>query len=89
MVPILAPYRWLYETDPLPHSWEITSDSISAWVASRVGSERLVLVKPPLASGPDIVDRFFASLLPSHVHAEIVTADRLGELRAALCSKAA
>jgi aspartokinase-like uncharacterized kinase len=87
MVPILAPYRWLHETDSLPHSWEITSDSISAWVASRVGTERLVLVKPSGASGPAIVDRFFARLLPSHVHAEVVTADRVSELRAALCGR--
>ena len=84
MVPILAPYRWLHETDSLPHSWEVTSDSISAWVAGRVGTERLVLVKPSGASGPAIVDRCFASLLPSHVHAEVVTADRVRELRAAL-----
>jgi 5-(aminomethyl)-3-furanmethanol phosphate kinase len=31
--------------DGLPHSWQVTSDSIAAWVADRVGAERLVLVK--------------------------------------------
>ena len=31
--------------DPLPASWEVTSDSIAAWVAGRVGAGRLVLVK--------------------------------------------
>jgi aspartokinase-like uncharacterized kinase len=31
--------------DQLPASWEVTSDSIAAWVAGRVGAERLVLVK--------------------------------------------
>jgi hypothetical protein len=46
-VPVLAPSRWLRETDPLPHSWDVTSDSIAAWVAGRVGARRLVLVKPP------------------------------------------
>ena len=31
--------------DALPTSWEVTSDSIAAWVAAQVGAERLVLVK--------------------------------------------
>jgi 5-(aminomethyl)-3-furanmethanol phosphate kinase len=31
--------------DALPPSWDVTSDSIAAWVADRVGAERLVLVK--------------------------------------------
>jgi len=31
--------------DPLPASWQVTSDSIAAWVADRVGAGRLVLVK--------------------------------------------
>jgi aspartokinase-like uncharacterized kinase len=31
--------------DQLPVSWEVTSDSIAAWVADRVGAGRLVLVK--------------------------------------------
>jgi aspartokinase-like uncharacterized kinase len=31
--------------DPLRASWEVTSDSIAAWVADRAGAGRLVLVK--------------------------------------------
>jgi aspartokinase-like uncharacterized kinase len=31
--------------DQLPASWEVTSDSIAAWVAGRIGAGRLVLVK--------------------------------------------
>jgi aspartokinase-like uncharacterized kinase len=31
--------------DRLPASWEVTSDSIAAWVADQVGAGRLVLVK--------------------------------------------
>jgi aspartokinase-like uncharacterized kinase len=31
--------------DPLPVSWQVTSDSIAAWVAGQVGAGRLVLVK--------------------------------------------
>src|SRR5690606_6777814 len=50
-VPILAPYRWLAAADPLPHSWDVTSDSLAAWIAGAVGASRLVLVKPPGAAG--------------------------------------
>jgi aspartokinase-like uncharacterized kinase len=31
--------------DALPTSWQVTSDSIAAWVADRAGAGRLVLVK--------------------------------------------
>jgi hypothetical protein len=46
-VPVLAPSRWLRAENPLPHTWDVTSDSIAAWVAGRTGAYRLVLVKPP------------------------------------------
>jgi len=40
---ILLPYRCVRHFDPLPHSWDITSDTIAAWVAGRLGLELLVL----------------------------------------------
>jgi hypothetical protein len=87
-VPVLAPYRWMREIDPLPHSWDVTSDSISAWVAGQIGAELLLLVKPPGASGADIVDPCFDRLLPAHVKARIVAADRIAELRRAISARA-
>jgi aspartokinase-like uncharacterized kinase len=57
-LPILAPFAWLRAVDPLPHSWDVTSDSIAAWVAHAVGAKRLLLVKP-VDQGPDLVDRYF------------------------------
>jgi 5-(aminomethyl)-3-furanmethanol phosphate kinase len=42
---VLAPSAWLLDADPLPHSWDVTSDSIAAWVARAVGAPRLMLVK--------------------------------------------
>jgi aspartokinase-like uncharacterized kinase len=42
---VLAPYTWLREADPLPHGWHVTSDSLAAWVAARLGARRLVLLK--------------------------------------------
>lgn len=83
---IVAPYSWLRATDPLPHSWDVTSDSIAAWVAGQVGSRRLVLVKPPgsAADAADLVDPYFATVLPREVECRIVPADDLARLRAAL-----
>ena len=40
---VLQPAR--LALDALPASWQVTSDSIAAWVAGKVGADRLVLVK--------------------------------------------
>ncbi len=42
---ILAPTMLLLQSDPLPHSWHITSDSIAAWLAQYAGVNLLVLLK--------------------------------------------
>ncbi len=47
-VPVLLPGDLLRREDPLPHSWDVTSDSIAAWVAALARS-RLVLLKHPSA----------------------------------------
>ena len=36
-VSILLPYRFLKKTDELAHSWDVTSDTIAAWVADVAG----------------------------------------------------
>jgi aspartokinase-like uncharacterized kinase len=76
-VPVLAPFRWLAEADPLPHSWEVTADSIAAWVAGQVRARDLVLVKAPGADGDGLVDRYFARVVPSQIAPVIVPADRV------------
>src|SRR5882724_8013868 len=54
-LPVLAPYRWLRAADPLPHSWEVTSDSIAAWLTGQVGARRVVLIKPAHADRKSVV----------------------------------
>jgi aspartokinase-like uncharacterized kinase len=44
-LPVLAPSSLLLAADPLPHSWQVTSDSISAWLAGQFGASLLVLLK--------------------------------------------
>lgn len=44
-VPILLPSTLLLGADPLPHSWEVTSDAIAAHLAVSFGAELLVLLK--------------------------------------------
>lgn len=42
---VLAPFALLRRLDPLPHRWQITSDSIAAWLAAYAKIHRLVLLK--------------------------------------------
>jgi 5-(aminomethyl)-3-furanmethanol phosphate kinase len=75
-VPILDAYAFALadeaRRDHLPHSWDVTSDSLAARVALLLGARRLILLKsvpPPegadrLTSGPQgIVDPFFKHAL--------------------------
>jgi aspartokinase-like uncharacterized kinase len=44
-LPVFAPYAWLRSHDQLPHSWDVTADSIAAYAARAVGARRLLLLK--------------------------------------------
>ena len=85
-LPILAPLRWLRAADPLPHSWDVTSDSIAAWAADALGAEMLVLVKPAGADAgaEGVVDPHFPRALGARTRAFFVPADHVAELAAHL-----
>jgi 5-(aminomethyl)-3-furanmethanol phosphate kinase len=59
--------------DELPASWQVTSDSIAAWVAGQAGAERLVLVKE--------VDGLFADWPPRGEPLPRLTVAELAALR--------
>jgi aspartokinase-like uncharacterized kinase len=40
---VLLPYALLQKEDPLPHNWDITSDTIAAWVAHCLGLDLVIL----------------------------------------------
>jgi 5-(aminomethyl)-3-furanmethanol phosphate kinase len=77
-VAVLAPSRWMRSADVLPHSWEVTSDSIAAFVAGALDAARLVLIKA--ADRGDGLDSYFASALPVGMSYVIVGSDRIEEL---------
>ncbi|NQE06748.1 5-(aminomethyl)-3-furanmethanol phosphate kinase [ANME-1 cluster archaeon GoMg1] len=39
---ILLPYKILEQDDCLPHTWDVTSDTIAAFVANRLGEKRFI-----------------------------------------------
>ena len=66
-VPILAPSLWLRAADELPHTWDVTSDSLAAYLAGLLGAERLLLVKMVGGSVDELVDPWFRRALPAGV----------------------
>jgi len=44
VVPVFLPSRLMFKEDPLKNSWDVTSDSIAAYVASRLQADKVLLV---------------------------------------------
>ncbi|HLJ63329.1 MAG TPA: hypothetical protein VKT70_04435 [Stellaceae bacterium] len=54
-VALWAPMRLVLADPAIPASWDVTSDSLAAWLARKLGARHLVLVKsapPPEAPSP-------------------------------------
>jgi aspartokinase-like uncharacterized kinase len=82
-VAVLAPYRWMRAADVLPHTWNATSDSVSAFVAGALDAERLVLVKPVDGkAGSELTDPCFDSVRPVGLRWVAVSWQRIGEVLA-------
>jgi aspartokinase-like uncharacterized kinase len=68
-VPIWSPWPIADGVEALPESWQLTSDSLAAWLAGKLGASRLVMLKqgePPahtqsfgVAAEAGVVDPFF------------------------------
>jgi aspartokinase-like uncharacterized kinase len=80
-ISILLPFKILYESDPLPHSWNATSDSIAGWVAHQLNAnlviatdvDGIILAKKLVArvEAPELkeetcIDAFLPRLLKMH-----------------------
>ena len=71
-VPVLLPAALLAQADPLPHSWQVTSNSIAAWVAGALPAPLLVLLKD--------VDGLYSSDPGSPAPGELLTEVGLAKL---------
>lgn len=83
---IADPWKLLTETAAsgalsLPESWDVTSDSISAWLAAKLAAEELVLLKSALlpthatvegASACGYVDPYFKEAVATVAHTRCV-----------------
>jgi dihydroneopterin aldolase len=51
-VPVWMPGAMTLGAPDIAESWDVTSDSLAAWLARRIGARRLVLIKSIDVSGP-------------------------------------
>ncbi len=74
-VVILLPSSAVIQADALPHSWQVTSDTIAAWVAQQTNCRLLVLLKDvdglltaeyAESSGGDVIKELTVEQLAEH-----------------------
>jgi len=82
-LPVLAPARWLRATDELPHTWDVTSDSLAAYLATLLGADRLVMVKP-VAGGAELLDPWFTRTVPAGMRWSVLAIGEIERLEEVL-----
>ncbi|RLP22698.1 dihydroneopterin aldolase [Mesorhizobium sp. YM1C-6-2] len=95
-IPVWLPSALATPAQDIPASWEITSDSLAAWLAGKLGAEALLLVKQSRAfTGDDgvadlmargIVDTYLAAMLPAATGLYVAGAQDTGTAAATLSS---
>lgn len=76
-VTIFAPYRWMRASDPLPHTWDVTSDSVAAVVAGALGARELLLVKVVSGTPETLADAFLPFARPAGLAVRCLTTQAL------------
>jgi aspartokinase-like uncharacterized kinase len=85
-LPIFAPAGWLRRADTLPHSWDLTSDSIAAFIAGAVDAAELLLLKPVRGPVTSLVDRAFRGVVPAGLPVRTLDVTELAALAEALAA---
>jgi hypothetical protein len=75
---VLAPSRWMRSADVLPHTWEVTSDSIAAYVAGALDAAQLILIKS--STSGQTTDAYFTTALPQAMPYSVVGYDAIEQL---------
>lgn len=60
-VSVLLPYKILKESDKLPHSWNITSDTIGAWIARETDSRFVKVTDVDGVIADDIIQKWMTA----------------------------
>jgi 5-(aminomethyl)-3-furanmethanol phosphate kinase len=53
-IPLWCPSRMVLAADEIPAAWDVTADSLAAWLAGELGAARLLLVKQIRPGGPRV-----------------------------------
>lgn len=102
-VTVLLPYCALRKLDPLPHSWNVTSDTIAAWVARELSADLLLLksvdgihhrrrllsrVEDPSITSDDVDPAFIRFVFDNNLVARVVNGRHDDRVRRALRDEA-
>jgi aspartokinase-like uncharacterized kinase len=93
-VPVWLPTEMMLAAEDIPACWQVTSDSLAAWLAGKLGAKRILLVKqvklaPERVSAADLVARGMVdSLFPHFLAASGAAAGILGPTHAAAAAAA-
>ncbi len=83
-LPVLAPAQWLRANDSLPHRWEVTSDSLAAYLANALDATELLLLKRAVGDLATLADPYFPRARPEGLAARCVTVEALEALAGGL-----
>ena len=78
-IPVWLPAKMVLAAQDVPETWEMTSDSLAAWLAGNFGADRLLLIKPrglkaPVSAQDLAADKIVDPLFPrfaAQSHAEV------------------
>jgi aspartokinase-like uncharacterized kinase len=95
-VPVWLPSKVAGAAPDIPRSWDVTSDSLAAWLSGKIGADALLLVKQSAdfseedtvntLADREIVDRCFPTMLPPDIDFLIAGPDDAAEAGSQLLS---
>ncbi len=77
---VLAALSWMRKADPLPHTWDVTSDSIAAWIAGELRAAQLLVLRFCAGTVAELADPFFSRARECRLDVEVMSVDALERL---------